>query len=105
MVDAARLLIYRDTTEVEITALQGGIIDVDTRIRNRRDHAFAARMARDAIDAIYANVGGNGLALNHPIQRLWRDGNSIAKHISLNWDAVSSMVGQHTLGLEPKGQY
>jgi resorcinol 4-hydroxylase (FADH2) len=105
LVDAARLLIYRDTTEVEITALQGGIIDVDTRIRNRRDHAFAARMARDAIDAIYANVGGNGLALNHPIQRLWRDGNSIAKHISLNWDAVSSMVGQHTLGLEPKGQY
>jgi resorcinol 4-hydroxylase (FADH2) len=29
----------------------------------------------------------------------------IARHISLNWDAVSSMVGQYHLGLEPKGQY
>ena len=25
--------------------------------------------------------------------------------IFVNWDAVASMVGQHLLGLEPKGQY
>lgn len=105
LLDAARLLIYRDTAEVELMAAAGRKIDVDTRIRNRRDHAFAARMARDAIEAVFANVGGNGMALDQPIQRFWRDGNTIAKHISLNWDAVSSMVGQHMLGLEPKGQY
>jgi len=105
LLDAARLLTYRDTAEVEIMASNGVAIDVDTRIRNRRDHAFASRMARDAIDAVFANVGGNGLALSQPIQRFWRDGNAIAKHISLNWDAVSSMVGQKILGLEPRGQY
>ncbi|AEI82684.1 flavin-dependent monooxygenase oxygenase subunit (plasmid) [Cupriavidus necator N-1] len=105
MVDAARLLINRDLAEVESRAAAGQEIDVDTRIRNRLDHAFAARLARDAINAIFDNTGGNGLALSQPIQRLWRDGNAIAKHISLNWDAVSSMAGQHLLGLEPKGQY
>lgn len=105
MVDAARLLIYRDIAEVETQAMAGMQIDVDTRIRNRLDHAFAARLSRDAINAIFDNIGGNGLALLQPIQRLWRDGNAIAKHISLNWDAVSSMAGQHLLGLEPKGQY
>jgi len=105
LLDAARLLIYRDTADVERMAAAGQKIDVDTRIRNRRDHAFATRMARDAIEAIFANVGGNGMALEQPIQRFWRDGNTIAKHISLNWDAVSSMVGQQMLGLEPKGQY
>jgi alkylation response protein AidB-like acyl-CoA dehydrogenase len=105
LLDAARLLIYRDTAQVEQMAAAGQPIDVDARIRNRRDHAFAARMARDAIDAVFANVGGNGLALDQPIQRFWRDGNAIAKHISLNWDAVSSMVGQQMLGLEPRGQY
>ncbi|CAM5502456.1 acyl-CoA dehydrogenase family protein [Eoetvoesiella caeni] len=105
LLDAARLLIYRDTAQVEQMAAAGHKIDVDTRIRNRRDHAFAARMARDAIDAVFANVGGNGLALDQSIQRFWRDGNAIAKHISLNWDAVSSMVGQQLLGLEPRGQY
>lgn len=105
LLDAARLLIYRDTAEVEQMAAAGRKIDVATRIRNRRDHAFAARMSRDAIEAVFANVGGNGMSLNQPIQRFWRDGNAIAKHISLNWDAVSSMVGQQMLGLEPKGQY
>ena len=104
-VDAARLLIYRDTAQVERMAMQGHAISIDQRIRNRRDHAFAARLSRDAVDALFASVGGNGLALNQPIQRMWRDANAISRHISLNWDAVSSMVGQYLLGLEPKGQY
>ncbi len=104
-VDAARLLIDRDTTGVERIAAAGGAIDVDTRIRNRRDHAYAAKLAHGAVESLFASVGGAGLALNQPIQRMWRDANAIARHISLNWDAVSSMVGQHMLGLEPKGQY
>lgn len=103
--DAARLLIYRDTAGVEQMAADGRIITVDERIRNRRDHAFAARLSRDAVEALFASVGGAGLALDQPIQRMWRDANAISRHISLNWDAVSSMVGQYLLGMEPKGQY
>jgi resorcinol 4-hydroxylase (FADH2) len=105
MADAARLLINRDTAEVERITMLGQPLSVDQRIRNRRDHAFAARLARDAVDTLFAAVGGNGLALHQPIQRMWRDSNAIARHITLNWDAVSSMVGQHLLGLTPKGQY
>lgn len=104
-VDAARLLLYRDTAQVEQMAADGHVISIEQRIRNRRDHAFAARLSRDAVEAVFASVGGAGLALNQPIQRMWRDANAIARHISLNWDAVSSMVGQYLLGLEPKGQY
>lgn len=104
-VDAARLLLYRDTAQVEQMAADGRIISIEQRIRNRRDHAFAARLSRDAVEAVFASVGGAGLALNQPIQRMWRDTNAISRHISLNWDAVSSMVGQYLLGLEPKGQY
>jgi alkylation response protein AidB-like acyl-CoA dehydrogenase len=105
LLDAAKLMIYRDTADVERHAQRGESVNVDLRIRNRRDHAFAARMAREAVDGIFSCVGGNGLALDQPIQRLWRDANAISKHISLNWDAVGSMTGQHLLGLEPKGQY
>lgn len=103
--DAARLLIYRDTAGVEQMAADGRIITLDERIRNRRDHAFAAKLSRDAVDALFSSVGGAGLALDQPLQRMWRDANAISRHISLNWDAVSSMVGQYLLGLEPKGQY
>lgn len=105
MADAARLMIDRDTAEVERITLQGRPLSVDQRIRNRRDHAFAARLARDAVDLLFSAVGGAGLALDQPIQRMWRDSNAIVRHITLNWDGVSSMVGQHLLGLTPKGQY
>ena len=104
-VDAAGLLIQRDTAEVEWLASQGRVVSVETRIRNRRDHAYAARLAKQAVDLLFDSVGGTGLALDQPIQRMWRDSNAIARHISLNWDAVSSMVGQYLLGMEPKGQY
>lgn len=104
-VDAARLLMYRDTAEVEQLALAGRTVDVATRIRNRRDHAFSARLSQQAVEAVFSAVGGAGMALDQPLQRMWRDANAIVRHISLNWDAVSSMVGQHMLGLEPKGQY
>jgi resorcinol 4-hydroxylase (FADH2) len=103
--DAATLLINRDTTEVEVMAMCGIPITVDQRIRNRRDHAYATRLVQSGVDGLFASVGGTGLSLDQPIQRMWRDANAIARHVSLNWDAVSSMVGQHLLGLEPKGQY
>ncbi len=103
--DAATLLINRDTTQVEQMAMSGTTITVAQRIRNRRDHAYATRLAQQGIDGLFSAIGGAGLSLDQPLQRMWRDGNAISKHISLNWDAVSSMVGQHMLGLEPKGQY
>jgi hypothetical protein len=43
--------------------------------------------------------------LDKPIQRAWRDIHTGAMHVSLTWDAVSTMYGQYALGLEPKGQY
>ena len=30
---------------------------------------------------------------------------AVALHVSLNWDAVGTMYGQHAFGLEPRGQY
>jgi len=105
LADAAQLLIQRDIAEVEYAVTGGRSLSLDERIRNRRDHAFAARLARQAVDVLFQAVGGEGLALDHPIQRMWRDANAIVRHITLNWDAVSAMVGQHLLGLVPKGQY
>src|SRR5579871_715322 len=105
MADAARLIITRDTAEVVKSIFAGQGLSIDQRIRNRRDHAFAAKLARDAVDLLFSAVGGSGLSLDQPIQRMWRVSAAIVRHITLNWDAVSAMVGQHLLGLTPKGQY
>ena len=104
-VDAAKLLLLRDCQEVLDDVSSGRGISIDMRIRNRRDHAFSVKLAVQAVDALNSCTGGGGLFTNNIAQRAWRDANAAAKHISLNWDAVSTMVGQHAFGLEPKGQY
>jgi resorcinol 4-hydroxylase (FADH2) len=104
-IDAARLMIFRDLAEAYAMAAGGAAVSLDVRLRNRRDQAFAARLAVQAIDALFLAAGGQGLFLDHPLQRFWRDAHAATSHISMNWDSSGSMFGQHMLGLEPKGQY
>jgi alkylation response protein AidB-like acyl-CoA dehydrogenase len=105
LIDAARLLIARDLAQAFATAARGELIGVDVRLRNRRDQAFCVRLLVRAIDALFLAAGGQGLFLDQPLQRNWRDAHAAASHISLNWDSTGSMYGQFMLGLEPKGQY
>ena len=104
-IDAARLLIFRDLADAHGMAARGEPVSLDVRLRNRRDQAFCARLLIQAIDALFLAAGGQGLFLDHPLQRSWRDAHAAGSHISLNWDATGSMFGQYLLGLEPRGQY
>lgn len=104
-VDAARLMIHRDLRETSEAVESGRQVDVAMRMRNRLTHSFATRLLTQAVDAVFLAAGGSALGLQHPVQRFWRDIHAASSHISLNWDAVSSMYGQHVFGLEPKGQY
>jgi alkylation response protein AidB-like acyl-CoA dehydrogenase len=105
LIDAARVLMFRDLAEAFETAARGDAIGMDMRLRNRRDQAFCVRLLVAAIDVLFLAAGGQGLFLEQPLQRVWRDAHAAASHISLNWDSTGSMYGQFMLGLEPKGQY
>jgi alkylation response protein AidB-like acyl-CoA dehydrogenase len=105
LIDAARLLMARDLAEALASATRGEPISIGVRLRNRRDQAFCVRLLVQAIDALFLAAGGQGLFLDQPLQRTWRDAHAAASHISLNWDSTGSMYGQSLLGLEPKGQY
>lgn len=104
-VDAARTILLRDLRTIAEEVRQHGEASVQQRVRNRRGQAFAVKLAVEAADLLNAASGGNGLSLSNPVQRAWRDVNAVARHVSLNWDAVSAMCGQLALGLEPRGQY
>ena len=86
-------------------ALAGGGLAIADRIRCRRNQAYTTKLALEAMEALNASTGGYGLMLSNPVQRAWRDVNAVARHVSLNWDAVGAMYGQHAFGLEPRGQY
>ena len=103
--DAATLLLERDLSETLAIARAGGAFSVDLRIRNRLSHGYAVKLAVEAINGLYAVSGGAELYRTGRLQRAWRDINAIAHHIGLNWDAISTMAGQHRLGLDPQGQY
>jgi alkylation response protein AidB-like acyl-CoA dehydrogenase len=104
-VEAAELILLTDM-RAAMQKLRGGEeITVADRIRSRRNQAYVARLAVQAVEALNASTGGYGLHLDNPVQRAWRDANAVARHVSLNWDAVGTMYGQHVFGLEPKGQY
>lgn len=103
--NAARALVMSDLEETQLEARTETGIGLDRRIHNRLSQAFIVKLARQGVELLYDGTGGTGLYLDQPLQRAWRDVNAISHHVSLNWDAVSSMAGQYALGLEPKGQY
>ena len=78
---------------------------LELRLRNRLSQAFSVRLLVQAVDALFLASGGQGIFTGKPIQRAWRDAHAGAVHVSMNWDAVSTMYGQYALGLDPKGQY
>ena len=104
-VEAAELILLTDMRNAMAKLRRGEEITVADRIRARRNQAYVTKLAVQAVEALNASTGGYGLHLDNPVQRAWRDANAVARHVSLNWDAVGTMYGQHAFGLEPKGQY
>jgi len=104
-IDAAREILLRDVVRAEALAGTGREFSVEDRLVSRRGQAFAVTLALRAVEALNASTGGLGLNMDNPVQRAWRDANAVGRHISMNWDAVGTMIGQHMLGLEPKGQF
>jgi alkylation response protein AidB-like acyl-CoA dehydrogenase len=104
-VESAELILLTDMRAMTQKLYAGGEITVADRIRCRRNQAYVTKLAVQAVEALNASTGGDGLHLSNPVQRAWRDANAVARHVSLNWDAVGTMYGQHAFGLEPRGQY
>jgi resorcinol 4-hydroxylase (FADH2) len=104
-VETAELILLTDMRTAVQKLRTGEEITVADRIRCRRNQAYATKLALQAVEALNASTGGYGLLLSNPVQRAWRDVNAVARHVSLNWDAVGTMYGQHAFGLEPRGQY
>jgi alkylation response protein AidB-like acyl-CoA dehydrogenase len=104
-IDACMLLARRDITAAEAEVRRDGRTSMDQRLRSRRTQAFITHEAQTAMNLIFDAVGGRCLQHHHPVQRAWRDVGAIAHHISLNFDAVMSMYGQHMFGLKLQGQY
>lgn len=99
MIDAAELLLRRDARETYEAAVAGNLLDMPGRARNRRNHAYATRLAYQATENLLRACGGHGLFDDSDIQRCYRDVLAVGSHIGNNWDNNGTFFGAVTLGV------
>ncbi|HCP00060.1 MAG: acyl-CoA dehydrogenase [Alphaproteobacteria bacterium] len=99
-IDAARLMMARDTGEAMEAMREGRELGEMERVRNRRDQAYLVRECRAAVDRLFTTLGGDGIFLDNALQRKFRDMHAISGHFALNWDVAATTYGRVTLGLE-----
>jgi 3-hydroxy-9,10-secoandrosta-1,3,5(10)-triene-9,17-dione monooxygenase len=97
-VDAARQLLRANCVEAMEIARANVIADAPTKLRFKRDLAYAALLATEAVDILHAMAGANGIYDSYPIQRIFRDAHALAGHFSFSTDAQFSAWGLAALG-------
>lgn len=96
--DAAALLMRNDCMEAQRLYEGGGTLDVETRLRYKRNCALAARMCVEAVDSLHEMAGANGIYDRYPLQRMFRDQRAAAGHFSFSTDAQLPPWGLVALG-------
>jgi 3-hydroxy-9,10-secoandrosta-1,3,5(10)-triene-9,17-dione monooxygenase len=95
----ADTVIRRDWQALEACTAAGEYPSLETKLRWKRNAAFAAQLAVRAIDTVMPAAGAGGLSLNSPLQRQFRDIHAASAHIALTWDVHAAAYGQSALGL------
>ena len=101
-IDAAAALLHNDVMEAQRIYEDGGTVDIETRLRYKRNCALAARMCVEAVDSLHEMAGANGIYDHYPLQRMFRDQRAAAGHFSFSTDAQLPPWGLVALGGEFK---
>lgn len=104
-IDGAFSLLLGDLEAAEARVASNGSLTVAERLRIRRNFGFAAQQSVKAVNRIFEVSGSSSSEVTVPIQRIWRDVNAAARHISLDAYQVNMLYGQEMFGLEPSGQF
>jgi 3-hydroxy-9,10-secoandrosta-1,3,5(10)-triene-9,17-dione monooxygenase len=101
-IDAAALLLRDDVLEAQRTYEEGRVLDMETRLRYKRNSALAGKLCVEAVDSLHEMAGANGIYDSYPLQRMFRDAHAAAGHISFSTDAQYTPWALYALGGEFK---
>lgn len=105
IIESAFTMLLSSTRDAEAKVRRGEALSVDERVALRRNQGFSGRQAVAVVNDLFSQEGASSSSLAAPLQRFWRDVNTGAQHITLNWESISTMYGQRVFGLEPVGAY
>lgn len=97
---SACILFERIIADTAVLAAGEGF-SLDTRLALKLRAGFIANLCRDGMNAIMAKAGTSSFSKDEPLQRFFRDINTLATHAFLDWDTSRELYGRHRFGLEP----
>jgi 3-hydroxy-9,10-secoandrosta-1,3,5(10)-triene-9,17-dione monooxygenase len=101
-VDFAETVLRRDWQDLELSVAKGEYPSLETKLKWKRNVAFASNLIVKSIDTLMPAAGAAGLSLKLPLQRMFRDIHAASSHIALTWDIQATAYGQSALGIPPQ---
>ncbi|HEY3880358.1 MAG TPA: hypothetical protein VGM12_17325, partial [Trebonia sp.] len=99
-VDTARLHAYRAAGDIDDAAARGEYPGYLTRARVRSDTGYVAECVTKAIDILLYAHGAGSFADVSPLQRIWRDSATAARHAVVSPQVSYEVYGKALLGVE-----
>jgi alkylation response protein AidB-like acyl-CoA dehydrogenase len=100
LLDTAELHARRAAADIDSAAIAGDYPDYLTRARVRADTALVAESTTRAIDMLISVHGAGSFAETNPLQRIWRDSNTAARHGVVNPLVSYEVYGKAIFGDE-----
>jgi 3-hydroxy-9,10-secoandrosta-1,3,5(10)-triene-9,17-dione monooxygenase len=101
-IDAVRTWIRNDCIEAHDIYRAGGRLDLEAKLRYKRNSAMAMKLLTESVDSLYEMCGAAGIYDTSPLQRIYRDQHAAAGHFSFSTDAQVPPWGLVAVGGEFK---
>lgn len=99
-IDTAHLHAYRAADDIDAAAARGDYLDFRTRARVRADAGYIAKTVTDALNTLVSAYGAGAFAESNPLQRIWRDSNTAARHAFVLPPVCEELYGKVLLGID-----
>ncbi len=98
-IDAAMLLLRRDLAEMAELAERWEVPPVERRGVWRRDAAYAALLAFEAVGLLFYRGGAHGIFNSDLLARAYRDVGAGVCHVATDFDTAAEIYGEAIQGL------
>lgn len=99
-IDSAHLHAYRIADDIDDFAARGRRMDLTTRARARARAGYIGKLVTESINTLISAYGAGAFADSNPLQRIWRDANTAARHALVLPPVCEEIYGKALLGLD-----
>lgn len=99
-IDTAHLHAYRAADDMDAMAIRGEYPGYQSRARVRAEAGYIAKIVTEALNTLISAHGAGSFADANPMQRIWRDANTAARHAFVLPPVCEELYGKVLLGVK-----